>query len=484
MDEILKLGALELAEKIRQGEFTATAAVQTHIERIQSINPKINAMVENRFQQALAEARLVDEAKGQPQGPLAGVPFTTKELFAVEGMKTTAGTHLRKDHRNAYDATAIARLRAAGAILLGTTNVPELGFWFETDNSVYGRTNNPYDLSRTPGGSSGGEAALVSACGSAFGIGSDVGGSARQPAAFCGLFSLKPTNRLTPISGHFPYTFEEMKELKGDGYPYTTVGMMTRKAKDLRPLLQITRGPDRYDQEIRDEKLLPAEQDVTKWTVLVCDDPVIHLTKRADPEVQQATRNAARYFEQLGATIEELDPRMFVRAVDLWSTAIRAIREKSYEEVLSPAHPLPLAREFVRALLHQPHQHTLPSLFTVLAERISFGAGGHAQEILAELQELKKVFAAKLSGPRILICPPHPRTAPKHQAPLLAPFDFVYAGIFNVLDGPAGVVPMGLDKNGMPLSVQLVSGRLQDEMIMNASEILEMGFGGWQEPRL
>ncbi|MEA2832536.1 MAG: amidase [Methylobacteriaceae bacterium] len=203
---ITSASASELAAAIRAKRLTSQEIVAAHLERIAAVNPKLNAVVQVTADAARNDAAEADAAlaRGEIKGPLHGVPVTIKDTLETAGVICTGGTKGRANYIPKADATAVARLRAAGAVILGKTNVPELAGALETDNLVYGRTNNPYDLSRTPGGSSGGESAIVAACGSPLGLGTDAGGSIRGPAHFCGLAAIKPTSGRVPRTGQFP----------------------------------------------------------------------------------------------------------------------------------------------------------------------------------------------------------------------------------------------------------------------------------------
>jgi amidase len=196
-----------MARKIASREISPLELIRAHLKQIQEINPALNAVVELLEEPALEAARTAEKrvANGLPCGPLEGVPFSVKDSIDVAGAKTTAGTLGRRDAPAAAShATLVDRLCRAGGIPIAKTNLPDLLFSFETDNLVYGRTNNPYDLDRTPGGSSGGESALIAGCGSPLGLGSDAAGSVRLPAAFCGIAGIKPTSGRLPRTGHVP----------------------------------------------------------------------------------------------------------------------------------------------------------------------------------------------------------------------------------------------------------------------------------------
>jgi len=223
--DISYLDATELASRIRSGELSSVEIVQHHLERIARINPQINAVV-TLADDAVDRARAADAAitRREQVGPLHGVPITVKDSLDTAGIRTARGSRLFAGHIPSCDATAVARLKAAGAIVLGKTNLPELAHSFESDNLVYGRCNNPYDLARTPGGSSGGEAAIIAAGGSPLGLGSDAGGSIRVPAHFCGVAGLKPTSGRVPSTGHFPAAF-------GATAPLWQVGPLARRVE-------------------------------------------------------------------------------------------------------------------------------------------------------------------------------------------------------------------------------------------------------------
>src|SRR5947209_7748405 len=232
-----------MARSIRSGEISSVELVKAHLERIEGINPAINAVIELLGESALRQAREADRqlAAGEALGPLRGVPFSIKDSIDVAGTKCTAGTLGRRNAPPAdRDATLVARLRVAGGIPIAKTNLPDLLFSFETDNLIYGRTNNPYDLARTPGGSSGGEAALIAACGSPLGLGSDCAGSVRVPAAFCGITSIKPTSGRLPRTGHVPPAGGWVEAL-------WQIGPMARYTEDLMLAMKLLAREDDQD---------------------------------------------------------------------------------------------------------------------------------------------------------------------------------------------------------------------------------------------
>jgi amidase len=227
-DELIDASVVWLANAIRTKQISSEEVVQAFLHRIDQVNPRINAIVQLSGEAALADARAADKELHAKhwRGPLHGVPFTVKDSFETAGVISTAGLKGRATFVPDKDATAVARLRAAGAILLGKTNTPELTLAFETNNLVYGRTNNPYNLERTSGGSSGGAAAILAASGSPFDLGTDTGGSIRLPSHYCAITGLKPTQGRVPRTGHI-ISFD------GPHQYLTHVGPMARYVEDL-----------------------------------------------------------------------------------------------------------------------------------------------------------------------------------------------------------------------------------------------------------
>ena len=228
LTDIVSASATRLAAAIRRREVSCIEVVEACIQHIQRVNPHVNAVVQLTSDRARAEAKARDRALARREhvGPLHGVPITIKDSFDVAGVVSTAGTTGRRAFVPASDAIAVARMRAAGAILLGKTNCPELTLSYETDNLVYGRTSNPYDFTRTSGGSSGGAAAIIAAGGVSLDIGSDTGGSIRVPSHFCGIAGIKPTSGRVPRTGHIMPAEGVLQSL-------TQIGPMARFVDDL-----------------------------------------------------------------------------------------------------------------------------------------------------------------------------------------------------------------------------------------------------------
>lgn len=514
-----------IARAIAAGQVTCVEVVTHFVNEQKKWNPKINAVVEERWHDALAEAESKDLwRKENPQAtlpPLFGIPITIKEMISVQGYRNTLGSIHRRNLVQPKDATVVSRLRQAGAIILGTTNVPELGFWFECENPVYGRTNNPFDLTRTAGGSSGGEGAIVAAGGSALGIGSDVGGSIRMPAGFCGLFGHNPSGRIIPITGHFPATFEDMPAMKDPRYPLTVIGPLARSADDIWAVMNLLIGPDEWDPEVKKDFKL--QNPITDWsdaTVWLLPSPRMQGVGTTEPAMSEAVEIAGTYFESLGAHVRKMKPDALKEAALLWSTAVNEVEGRTFEEALFNKKPYNITLETIRTLaldvLHPKQlgtlqmatgllndwlgkpQFTFPSLMTVVAERLmnkstakekvpsqenesSPESSTEELRLRAELKDLRMKMNVLLTGKNILILPVHPRPAPLHRSTWLRPFDFAMTGIFNALKLPVTTAPITWT-NDLPHSVQVVSAWGQDHVTISAAQTLEQAFGTSRRP--
>lgn len=470
MDPIVRMSAGELAGRIRNKELSPVEVVLAHVRRIEEVNPKLNAVVADRFERAVdegraAEAALVRTPKGELP-PLFGVPCTIKDFYAVTGLPQTGGLWLRKAAIADADAVVVERVRRAGAIVLGVTNVPEGGLWLESDNRVYGRTNNPWDLRRTPGGSSGGEGAIVAAGGSPFGMGSDIGGSIRLPAAFCGVTGHKPTGRMVPNTGHWP-------PLEGALQGYLACGPLARRVDDLVTVWKIVAGAD--GRGITEELELgdPERVDLRGVSVFPLEEGGVPV----EPALVSSLRRAAYVLERRGARIEQLRPDLLREAVWVWGAMMSAEEGPSYAELVSGDPELSVLRE-VAKLPFGRSRHTAPVLAVILGERVMKRFPNRQGARLIELgKSIAREIEDKLGDRGVILHPPYSRSAPRHGAPLLRPFDAGFTAIFNVLELPATQVPTGLDQRGLPVGVQVVGARGRDHLCLAVAKALEEELG-------
>src|SRR6202142_1568213 len=311
MGEITLQSAVAMAEQIRKKKLSPVELVDAHLARIEKLNPKLNAFVQVDADGARREARTAEDAllRGERLGPLHGVPVSIKSSIEVAGWRCEAGTKLREGFLASHDAPLVSRLRQAGAIILGNTNTPELLMAWETDNLLYGRTNNPWDLARTPGGSSGGEAAAIAAGCSAGGVGSDGGGSIRVPAHFSGICGLKPTPGRVPSTGHYPVSAGPFSQLG-------VVGPMARTVADVARLFAVMAGPDIGDPASAPVPLrLWSDEEILKLRVAYFeDDGVTPVTA----ETAAAVRVAAEKLRAQGFQVEAWRPQNLDRVWQLW----------------------------------------------------------------------------------------------------------------------------------------------------------------------
>src|SRR6516162_4528480 len=311
MERLIQSSATQQATLIRRREISSEELVQAHLQQVSRVNPKINAAVDVLADRALEQSRRADDvlARGRADGPLHGVPFSIKDSIEQEGTACTAGTWGRRGAApSREDAAVVTRLRAAGAIPIARTNLPDLLFAFESDNLLFGQTKNPYDPARTSGGSSGGEAALIAACGSPMGLGSDCAGSVRVPAAFCGITSIKPTSGRLPRTGHFPPSGGWIETL-------WQIGPMARHVEDLIALMPLlARGDGRDPTVIEMPVLDPAAVEFRNLRMAFYTDNGI---ARANSEVARVVTAAAKELAGEVRSVQEARPGCLTDTYDL-----------------------------------------------------------------------------------------------------------------------------------------------------------------------
>jgi fatty acid amide hydrolase 2 len=475
MTPITHRSASWLAAAIRGGELTATQVVGAHIDVHRRQAARVNALAADRFELALGEAAAADErisaaSPGTPLPPLLGVPFTVKESIALAGMPNSAGLLARRDVRSERSAPAIQRLIDAGAIPLGVTNTSELTLWIESENRVYGRTNNPYDPRRAAGGSSGGEGAAVGSGGSPFGIAADIGGSIRIPAFFCGVFGHKPSSGVVPNTGMFPPT-------PGEAARMLQVGPIARRAEDLMPLLRILGGPDGQDPVAREVTLGdPASVSIEGLNVVTVEDASLLPMNR---ELRDARERAVGALAAAGARIRRVSLRSWRSAALPFLATLQAGAEQTTTGLLEAAGAEQLTW---RAVLRRGGPHTLPTRLAVAAELLPQGQNSAGRQRLLTAARALVSELTDAIGEGVLLHPAHPGLAPRHGRTvgrlwLLAP-----AAVFNLAGVPVTEVPLGLSEDGLPLGVQVAAGRDRDHVAIAVALALERAFGGWVPP--
>ena len=473
---VYESSAGRLARSIREGHLTSSEVVEAHIDRIRRVNPVINAVVEERFDEALKEATVADERtrSSDPEElpPLHGVPCTVKEVFAFPGMRQTAGMVARRDHVASEEATAVTRLREAGAIIMGTTNVSELCMWMETTNKVYGRTRNAYDPARIAGGSSGGEGAIVGAGASPFGLGADIGGSIRMPSFFNGVFGHKATGGLVPGTGQFPSP-------ENEALRYNCTGPIARRAEDLMPLLRILAGPDGVDTACHEQELGdPASVDVSGLRVV---DVRGNGFRRISPELDAAQERAAQGLASIGCDVRRARIASLKRSLDMWAAMMADAADTTFADHLYGDTAHRPVRELGRLALRRS-DHTLPAVALTILERAADRMPKRTQHFVEQGRALADEIEDFVGDHGVMLFPSYTSVAPKHNAPLFPPVNWVYTAVFNIAQVPVTQVPLGLNDQGLPLGVQVVGARGQDHLTIATALKLEKLFGGWRMP--
>lgn len=482
-DEILIIPVPALAEKIRKRQLSSERVVKAFIERTKLVQHYLNAIVDERFEDAIKEAKAIDEflktctmseAQLASLKPLLGVPFTTKDSIQVAGMKWSSGCLRRKDIIGSEDAPVIRNYKRAGAIPIALTNVPELLLWFATSNKLYGTTNNPFDLSRTPGGSSGGEAALMSSGGSPLSISSDIGGSIRMPAFHCGLFGHKPTHGIIDWHGTFPTITENLKSI-------FTFGPIARYAEEL-PLALRVMAAENYHQFKDIEK--PVELSKIKfYYVDECDNS---LAAPVASYISKSIREAAEYFaSKHGCSMQKANFR-HLKHVPLWYTILFSNNQDVASLITENTYKINPFYELCKSALGQ--SEFSPSALTVAAaQEATKSAFSHESAPLVHekarnsLDMAQKEFQDLLGDDGVLLCATLPRTAPTHYAALFEFNNICYPMLMNYLNAPTTAVPMGTH-SGLPFGIQVSATAYNDRLTLAVAKELERAFGGWIKP--
>jgi amidase len=420
--------ASEIARLVRTRELSAAEVVEAHLRRIDEVDPLVNAVVVLDAEGALAAARAQDAGRG-PDGPLGGVPFTAKDNLSAAGLPMAIGDPARVGVVAEHDATVVRRMREAGAILLGKTNCPPYGGGIETDNPVNGRTSNPYDVTRTTGGSSGGEGAIVAAAGSAVGLGTDSGGSVRHPAHFCGLAAIKPTAGRVPVTG----VIDDEGQIGALGDGRTQVGVLARSVADVALALGVVAGPDGHDGGLAPVPLdapgAVAGLRVAWFTDL--DDG------HADAATARVVADAAEALRDAGLVVEEAAP---------------------------PGGGHELTVEVWR----------------------SYGDGAIGYGLLRRWDAYRARMLEWGARYDLLLCPVTDGPAPPHGG--LANRTGVDPAAFtsphSLTGWPVATVRCGASEEGLPIGVQLVARPWRDDVALAAATALETALGGWRAPPL
>jgi amidase len=455
----------EIRESIVTKKLSPAEVVEAHLQRIEALQPKLNAFVHLDAEAALEQARRAEGTlrTGRTLGPLLGVPVTLKSCIDVAGWLCPAGSLLRKDYIAEADATLTARLRAAGAILLGNTNTPEFLMAYETDTLISGKTSNPWDLSRSAGGSSGGEAAAIASGCSAGGVGSDGGGSVRVPAHFCGICALKPTPGRIPATGHYPAGVGAFSWIG-------VVGPMARTIADVRALFGVMAGPD------------PGDALSAPLPVAAVDDAQLKGLRvgllesdalgKADSETTAALQKAANDLAAQGFVVEPMRLQRLERAIELWWFFFGPVIAHLFQPSVA-GHEDKLSRIFREYLQFAEAPVTLDALLSACAERDLLRAN-----ILRQMRDVP-----------ILLSRVSTTTAFRHGEGTWRPGakqcyrdTMRFSQWLNLTGFPGASVPVSVSAEGLPIGVQVIGRPHEEELVLAVAERIEIGRGPWRAP--
>jgi Asp-tRNA(Asn)/Glu-tRNA(Gln) amidotransferase A subunit family amidase len=459
----------ETVKKFREKEISPVEVVTTHIERVQELQPQLNAFVHFDAESAIARARQAEIAiqRGESLLPLTGIPLTVKSCIDVAGWPCPAGSLLRKNYVPTADAPLVARLEAAGGILLGNTNTPEFLMAYETNNRVTGKTSNPWDLSKSAGGSSGGEAAAIAAACSMGGVGSDGGGSIRTPAHFSGICGLKPTPGRIPTTGHFP---------PGTGaFPWIgVVGPLARTVADLRVLFQVMAGPDPGDSLSAPVPVRGiSSKELRGIRVALLESPELG---SATLETKAAVERAGKLLSEQGFQIEAMSLERLNRTLELWwfffGPVIGDLLRQSIrgqELFLSQ-----MISEYLEVTAAEPAV-TLESFVRACTERDVVRA-----DILQQMRDVPILLSPVSTGPAF----PHGAGNYRAGDPYNYRDTMRYCQWLNLTGLPGLSLPMGRSPEGLPINIQLIGRPHEEELLLAVAELLEQARGPWQHPPL
>jgi len=423
MRDIIGAPAGWLARAIRTKKVSSLEVVRAHLEHIHTVNPRINAVVFATGESALKQARAADRKNTRKAvlGALHGVPFTAKDIFDTEGLPTTAGLRMLRSNIPDRDATVVARMRGVGAILIGKTLCPPGGVDGDSWNSLHGGTRNPYDIARSPGASSSGEAAIIAAGGSPAGLGSDSGGSIRMPAHYCGIAALKPTTGLIPSTGAYALP-------GGLSDPRSQVGPMARFVSDLVLMLPVLVGPDGIDSGVVPVPLARRTPKLRGMKVAwYADDGIAKPTAA----IASAVRAASRALSEAGCVVSEARP---------------------------PS-------------LHEAHQVTLGY----------WGDKRMSHDLLFRRWDaFRTEMLGFMTGFDLILSPVAPDIAPLYRSKVVSANMYSYTSPFSLSGNPCVVVRAGTSHEGLPIGVQVVGRNWQDDIALRAAYAIERALGGWR----
>lgn len=490
-DDLLMKPVSELVEDIKSRKLTCKRLTQTYLNRIEEVNKFTNSVVELN-PNAIAEAEKIDDLIANTkdkskldQLPLLGIPFTAKDSVCIKGLALTIGMVSRKNKKADKDSEVIVNLRNAGAIPLAITNVPQCLLWYDAHNYVTGRTNNPYDLSRIPGGSTGGCASLVASAASPFSLASDIGGSTRIPANFCGCFGHKTTAEVISSKGKYPEVSANSQPYRGyDKKLLFSFGPISRFSTDLRLSIYGMAGKDAI------EKKLPKLFDKVEFKNLkiyyMLDDKDPFKT-RVIKEIRSAIVKTANHFSSTyGSATKEVYFDKIKNSLAMWSALLCKLSERSFTAYMKDfpedGSEVNVWVELLKALVGRS-EHTITSIVYAINDKLKDKNSPSIEKYIDMIDELKKELTDLLKDDAVLIFPTYPDVAEKHQTTILKAHNVAYTALFNILSFPATQCPFSLcDQTGMPIGFQVVATPYNDHLTLSVAEEIERVFGGWRAP--
>lgn len=479
---ILMESASSLAQKIRKRKLTSVEVTQAFIERCKEVNPLLNCVVDECYSAALKDAEKADkliasgtftEEQLATEKPFLGVPISTKDCIRVKDLLHTAGIWKRRFIRGEKDARAMELMRKAGAIPFALTNVSECCMWWESTNTIHGRSRNPYDTNRIVGGSSGGEGAIQAAAASPFGLGSDIGGSIRMPAFFNGIFGHKPSRHLVSNDGQYP------EAISGEQDMFLGIGPMCRYATDLKPMLRII--ADENAKKLRLDE--PVDLKQVRFFYQQNDGGGL-LVSPVDLDIRDAMEKVMAHFRStVKADVRKVYLDKMRKSAPIWFGNMKHEENLSFDAQLDNLEgKINPYVELFKWIVGQSN-HTFVGIMTAITERkgIQYGTEKYFY-MVKQRDELLQEMSTMLGENGVFIYPTHPTAAPYHNEPLVRALNFSYTGIINVLGLPSTAVPLGLGREGLPIGLQVVANVNQDRLCLAVACELERAFGGWVAP--
>jgi Asp-tRNA(Asn)/Glu-tRNA(Gln) amidotransferase A subunit family amidase len=464
MNSIYFTDIAEVVGKIRTREISPREVIEAHLERIEGLQPSLNAFVHidaegARRQAQAAEAKIL---RGDAVGSLDGMAISIKSCIDVAGWPCPAGSRLRADYVANEDAVLVSRLRAAGAILVGNTNVPEFLMAYETDNALSGKTSNPWELSRSAGGSSGGEAAAIASGCSMGGIGSDGGGSVRVPAHFCGISGLKPTPGRIPSTGHFPRG--------AGGFAWLgVVGPMARTVADVRALFDVMKGPDADDAlSLRIEEKSFGERELSGMRVGILESKALgNVTAETVETVKRAAALLSERFYVEPFRLEGLE-----QAIELWWFFFGPMIARLFEPMVEgqEGELSRMFREYL-AVARLKIAPTVDQFMAACVKRDTVRA-----RIIKQMREVPILLSPVCAAPAFRHGEGNWQAGSGYRDTMR------HAQWLNLAGFPGVSVPMGLSAEGLPIGVQVIGRPNEDELVLAVAEILDTARGRWEPP--